>query len=343
MRTTGLDHAQAMRAMDAIDRNARAQAQLIEDLLDTSRVVSGKLRIDLAGTDLRALLASAVESFAPLARSRGVTLDARLEDVGLIPADAARLQQVIGNMLSNAVKFTPPPGRIDVSLRQTATDVEIRVADTGIGIAPEFLPYVFDRFRQADSTTTRAHGGLGIGLAIARHLVELHGGTIRAESAGENSGSTFIVLLPADPIRRDAPVPPLPAVVAAHTLDGLRVLVVDDEPDARELLRTVLGTAGATVTAAASVAEARAHLLSSRPDVLIADIAMPGEDGYALIRGIRQDEHASGQSRLPAVALSAYAREEDRARSLGAGFDVHLTKPLDYGALLQAIADVTVA
>jgi signal transduction histidine kinase/CheY-like chemotaxis protein len=341
LQRTGLDEpAQVARALDAIERNAKAQAQLVEDLLDTSRVVSGKVRVSFAPADAPEIVRTAVESFRPLARSRGIELTVAIGD-GLAPilADAARLQQVIGNLMSNALKFTPMGGRVSVSVRRTGGTIEIAVADTGAGIAPEFLPFVFDRFRQGDSTTTRMHGGLGLGLSIARHLVELHGGTIRAESDGDQKGSTFTIVLPANaaverstPPAADPSPPPLP---------GVRVLVVDDQDDARTLLDAMLAAAGAQVEPAASASDARAAILARRPDLVISDIGMPGEDGYALIRSIRQADEAAGRPRLPCIAVTAYAREDDRVRALAAGYDRHVTKPIDPVLLLQAIADLT--
>ena len=340
LRREATDPAQMARALDAIERNARAQAQLVEDLLDTSRVVSGKLRIELAPLDVSATIQGAVESLGPLARARGLELTGDSEqDLPAVLADATRLQQVIGNLVSNAIKFTPAGGRVDVRARRAGATIEIAVADTGGGIAPEFLPFVFDRFRQGDSTTTRVHGGLGLGLAIARHIVELHGGTIRAESAGEQKGSIFTVVLPAADGR---PLEGTPSGAVADTVSiaGVRVLAVDDQEDARVLLRAVLESAGAQVELASSAADARRVMASRRPDVLIADIAMPGEDGYSLVRAVRQDESLRGLPHLPAIALTAHARDDDRLRVVAAGFDRHLTKPLDATALLNRIAEL---
>jgi signal transduction histidine kinase len=336
-RTGVADPDQTARAIDAIERNAQAQAQLVEDLLDTSRVVSGKLRITFVPVDLADLVQAAVESLRPLARSRGLDLTLTVGE-GLVPimADAARLQQVIGNLVSNALKFTPPAGRVEVSVRRAGGTMEIAVADTGAGIAPEFLPFVFDRFRQADSTTTRTHGGLGLGLSIARHLVALHGGTIRAESPGEQQGATFTVVLPINPAD-----PPAEAVTpASHPtpdLAGVHVLVVDDQADARALLQTMLGAAGARVDTAASADEARLLIATRRPHLVVSDIGMPREDGYSLIRSVRQADEAAGRERLPSIAVTAYASQDDRLRALGSGYDRHVTKPVDPAALLQTI------
>jgi PAS domain S-box-containing protein len=340
LKRSGDDAVTTARAIDAINRNAQAQAQLVEDLLDTSRVVSGKLHVQFSPTDVAEIVRTAVESFRPLARPRGTTLD--LEIASALPpvlADASRLQQVIGNVLSNALKFTPPGGRIGVRVREAAATVEIEVSDTGVGIAPEFLPYVFDRFRQGDSTTTREHGGLGLGLSIARHLVELHGGAIRAASDGPQKGSTFTIVLPvvapAATTERETRI-----VGALPSLAGVRLLAVDDQEDARGLLQTVLTRAGAEVDVAASAAEAREILRARRPDVLISDIGMPGEDGYTLIRDIRQADAVRGQTRLPSIAVTAYARDDDRVRAIAAGYDRHVTKPVDPIVLLRAVADL---
>ena len=279
--------------------------------------------------------------FRPLARSRGVTLDLDIAP-GLPPAlsDAARLQQVIGNVVSNALKFTPGGGRVTTTVRKSGSSVEIEVADTGAGIAPEFLPYVFDRFRQADSTTTRVHGGLGLGLSIARQLVEMHGGTIRAASEGRGKGATFTIVLPAASSASLA-AQPASAEAALPSLDGVRVLAVDDQEDARALLHAVLSGAGAEVDVAASADEARKRISARRPAIVISDIGMPGEDGYALIRDIRQADGSAGQDRMPCIAVTAYAREDDRLRALAAGYDRHITKPLDPLVLLRAVAELT--
>jgi signal transduction histidine kinase/CheY-like chemotaxis protein/HAMP domain-containing protein len=332
---------QTARALEAIERNARAQAQLVDDLLDTSRVVSGKLRIEFLRTDITEIIQSAVDSFGPLARARDVTLTLRsAPDLVPVTGDPARLQQVVGNLLSNALKFTPPGGRIDVVARRAGATIEVVVSDTGIGIAPEFLPFVFDRFRQGDSTTTRAHGGLGLGLAIARHLVGLHGGTVRAESAGESYGATFTVVLPVRKSSEFASATSRTGDLISPELTMVRVLVVDDQEEARTLLRTMLANAGAQVFEASSADEARQAIGEQRPDVLVSDIAMPREDGYELIRSIRQAEDAHDRPRLPAIAVTAYARGEDRDRAIAAGYDRHISKPVDPEALLRAVAAV---
>jgi CheY-like chemotaxis protein/two-component sensor histidine kinase len=333
---------QIARALDAIERNARAQAQLVDDLLDTSRVVSGKLRVEFSRVDISDIVNSAVDSFGPLARARGISMTVRTApDLVPVTGDTARLQQVIGNLLSNALKFTPPGGHVEIVARRAAATIEIVVSDTGVGIAAEFLPFVFERFRQGDSTSTRAHGGLGLGLSIARHLVELHGGTIRAESDGESRGARFTVVLPIR-VTADIASSPRPASgnVAPQALAEVRVLVVGDGEEARMLLRAMLATAGARVDEASSAGEARTVIAQQRPDVLVADIEMPGEDGYELIRSIRQKDGAHALPRLPAIAVTAYARDADGDRALAAGYDRYVTKPVDPEALLQAIAAV---
>lgn len=333
---------QTARALDAIERNARAQAQLVDDLLDTSRVVSGKLRVEFTRIDIGDIVHSAVDSFGPLARARGITITVRIApDLDPVTGDAARLQQVIGNLLSNALKFTPRGGHVEIAAHRAGATMEIVVSDSGVGIAPELLPFVFDRFRQGDSTSTRAHGGLGLGLSIARHLVELHGGTIRAESAGQSRGATFTIVLP---LRAtvDFASSPLTASgdVTPQALADVRVLVVDDQEEARTLLRAMLAAAGARVDEASSAREARTAIALQRPDVLVSDIGMPREDGYELIRSIRQADDTHALARLPAIAVTAYARDDDRDRALAAGYDRHVTKPVDPEALLQAIAAV---
>ncbi len=340
LRRGAADPSVTTRALSAIERNAKAQAQLVEDLLDTSRIVSGKLRIDASPIDISGIVQGAVDSFGPLARARSTDLSATCED-GLPPvlADTIRLQQVIGNLLANALKFTPAGGRVAIRAQRSGSGVEISVRDNGAGIAPEFLPFVFDRFRQGDSTTTRAHGGLGLGLAIARHLVELHGGTIRAESAGEHTGATFTIVLPVAAARQAAGRE-TPADSTSRSVAGVRVLAVDDQEDTRALLQTLLAEAGAIVDVAVSAPDGLQALTERRPDVLVADIAMPGEDGYSLIRAVRRDESVRHLPRLPAIALTAYARDHDRQRAEAAGFDRHLTKPVDAAALVSAVAEL---
>jgi CheY-like chemotaxis protein len=289
--------------------------------------------------DVRATLRAAIDAARPGLDAKGIRLTETFRaEVPTVFADPHRLQQVFWNLLSNALKFTPGGGAIDVTLTGTPQHVEVLISDTGIGIRAEMLPFVFDRFRQADSSTTRRHGGLGLGLAIVRHIVELHGGTVRAESTGENRGATFTVHLPADRRTRatetTAPGGATPARTAALPLSERTILIVEDHDDARELIADVLQRAGAGVLEAASSAEALAHVARYKPDALVADIGLPGEDGYAMLQRIRAQEAGA---RLPAIALTAYARASDRERALAAGFQLHLVKPVDPQALVAAI------
>jgi PAS domain S-box-containing protein len=340
LRSGQLDPIQAGRAMEAIERNTRLQAQLINDLLDVSRIVAGKLELDRYPVDLEAIIGAALESLRRDADSKGLRVDAALDSgVGPVWGDPVRLNQVMVNLISNAIKFTPSGGRIEVRLDQRGSRARVRVADSGVGIEPDVLPYIFDRFRQADSSHRRGHGGLGLGLAIVRQLVELHGGSVKAESEGRNRGTTFVVELPVmGRVSRRAVTGTAagqqPALVPPR-LDGVHVLVVDDEADARELVQTVLERCGARVSTAASADEALESLASAKVDVLISDIGMPGTDGYDLIARVRRGETAS---RLPAIALTAYASAEDRARAMAAGFDSHAVKPIDPAALAEIVA-----
>jgi PAS domain S-box-containing protein len=349
LRTRGLGDADAAKALETIERNARTQAQLIEDLLDVSRIITGKLRIDVQPVDPNFFIEAAVEAVRPAAEAKGVRLQ-RIMDTGVVTVsgDPVRLQQVVWNLLSNAIKFTPKGGRVQVRLERVNSHIEIGVIDTGSGIAPEFLPYVFDRFRQADQRTSRQHGGLGLGLAIVRHLVELHGGSVRAESPGKGQGSTFTVLLPVAPVYQSigpekrvhpAARDTLPVYGCPDRLDGLKVLVVDDEPDTRELLKAGLGQCGAKVTAAGSATEALEAIVAAVPDLLISDIGMPGEDGYELIRRIRELPAESG-GKVPAIALTAYARVEDRMQALRAGYQMHVPKPVEMAELVAVAASL---
>jgi PAS domain S-box-containing protein len=349
LRTGQFDGQSTASAFETIERNARAQAQLIEDLLDVSRIITGKLRIDVRPLDPNSFIEAAVEAVRPAAEAKGVRLQ-KVIDTGLatVSGDPVRLQQVVWNLLSNAIKFTPRGGRVQVRLERVDSHIEIAVSDTGHGIDPGFLPHVFDRFRQADGTTTRHHGGLGLGLAIVRHLVELHGGTVKAESPGESQGATFTVLLPVAPVYApgvdEARVHPaardtLPAFECRDRLDGLRVLVVDDEQDTREMLKAGLGQCGAEVTAAGSAAEAISEVRLSPPDVLISDIGMPEEDGYELMRQVRALPAGQG-GKVPAIALTAYARTEDRLQALRAGYQMHVTKPVELAELAAVVASL---
>jgi PAS domain S-box-containing protein len=338
-----------LQALETIERNARAQAQLIDDLLDVSRIITGKLRIDARPVDPNSFIEAAVEAVRPAAAAKGVRVQ-RIMDTGVVSVvgDPVRLQQVVWNLLSNAIKFTPKGGRVQITLERVNSHVEIAVSDTGTGIAPEFLPHVFDRFRQADQRTTRQHGGMGLGLAIVRHLVELHGGTVKAESPGEGQGASFTVLLPVAPVYQRGGQPArvhpaardtLPTYECPERLDGLKVLVVDDEPDTRELLKAGLEQCGAEVTVVSSVSEALASMRGNPPDVLISDIGMPGEDGYDLIRGVRALPAESG-GRVPAIALTAYARAEDRMQALRTGYQMHVPKPVELAELVAVAASL---
>jgi signal transduction histidine kinase len=345
LRTGKLDAATAERALETIERNARAQAQLISDLLDVSRIITGKLRLDLRPVELPRILDAALESLRPAADAKAILLVVRIVPPSTaVLGDADRLQQVVWNLVSNAVKFTPRGGRVEVLLEDVPPHVEFRVIDTGIGIRPDFLPHVFDRFRQAESSLTRAHGGLGLGLSIVRHLVELHGGSVAVASAGEGQGATFAVRLPAWTDLSAAAVTSAPRAAdevrvwdRPTLLAGVHVLALEDEADTRDLLVAALGRCGARVTAVSSVVAAIAVLDRSLPDVLLSDIGVPGEDGYSLIRQVRSREPARGGA-IPAAALTAYARHEDRLRALASGFQLHLAKPIDPAELVAIIA-----
>ena len=352
LRSDKMPAATVRQGIETIERNARAQTQIIEDLLDMSRIISGKVHLDVQQVALDRVVEAAVQTVRHAAEAKGVRLHAVLDSqAGPVSGDPNRLQQVLWNLLSNAIKYTHRNGRVQVVLQRVGSQLELSVADTGEGIAPEFLPHVFDRFRQADSTTTRRHGGLGLGLAIVKQLVELHGGTIHAASPGVDMGSTFTVRLPLRPLRSeadvapnaDAPKSPLPTPNtgdgACASLANVRVLVVDDEPDARDLLRQLLEECDAEVATASSAAEAIERLQNHRPDVLVSDIGMPGEDGYALIRRIRT-RGPDGQVDVPALALTAYARSEDRVKALEAGFQMHLSKPVEPAELIAVVASL---
>ena len=337
-------------AIETIARNARSQAQLIDDLLEVSRIITGKLRLDFSPCKLQPVIDAAAESIRPTAEAKAVRLEVLREtQTNLVLGDPERLQQVVWNLLSNAVKFTPKGGLVRVTVQRIKSQVEITVTDSGTGISPDFLPHVFDRFSQADGSTTRTFGGLGLGLAIVRHLVELHGGIAHAKSAGKGQGATFTVRLPVMPEDQQVfsvdvqPPQHVHAVVDSSgnspSLKGLRVLIVDDELDARELVTTMLEHCGAEVKAAVSADEALEYLENWKPGVLIADIGMPGEDGYALIEKVRSLSLERG-GRVPALALTAYARPEDRARALSAGYQVHLSKPVNRFELASAVASL---
>src|SRR5882724_6650130 len=353
IRNTKMDETGLAHALDIIERNAKLQAQLIDDLLDVSRIISGKLRLTVMPVELPPVIEAALDVIRPAAEAKNIRLQVMLDaNAGLVSGDPDRLQQVIWNLLSNAVKFTQKGGRVQVTLEQLDSHVLITVSDTGKGIAAEFLPYVFDRFRQADSSITRLHGGLGLGLAIVRQLVDLHGGSVEAQSPGEGQGATFSLKLP---------------VIIAHgsgrfalnaeeanassaalqggfgslpSLEGLGVLVVDDDPDARDLLKAILEERKAQVTTVASAAEAYETIEWLRPDVIISDIGMPGEDGYSLIRNVRLKEARDRQGWKPAIALTAHARIEDRLRALSAGYQAHVAKPVEPAELVAVIASL---
>lgn len=350
IRTHKFDEAGFSRALDVIERNARAQTQLIDDLLDVSRVITGKLRLNVRSVELQTVINSAVDAVRPAAEAKSIRLQTLLDpQAGIISGDPDRLQQVVWNLLTNAVKFTSRGGRVQVRLERVNSHVEIIVSDTGRGISPEFLPLVFDRFRQADQTTTRTIGGLGLGLAIVRQLVELHGGTIAAHSDGTDCGATFTVSLPLLPLRVAAHETPERVHPTAHTgtaigcraeLDGIHVLIVDDEEDTRDMLAVVLSECGAKVTTAFSARDALAKIADAQPDVIISDIGMPNEDGYSLIEQIRVLPPERGGA-IPAVALTAYARPEDRVRALRSGFQMHVPKPVENAEVVAVVANLT--
>jgi len=342
-----LDAARTRRALETIERNARSQVQLIDDLLDIGRIVSGKLRVSVGKVEVASTAEMALESVRLAAEAKGLTLDSQIDpEAGEITGDADRLQQMIWNLLSNAIKFTPKGGSVVLSVGRNEAGIEIFVQDSGQGIGAEFLPHVFERFKQADGTITRAKGGLGLGLAIVKHLVELHGGTIEVSSEGLGKGSTFTILLPRFEEARHVAGPATTLSSPRLTFDrpreveGLRVLVVDDERDARELVAALLESCKVVVTAVSNAADAYEVVRSLAIDAMISDIAMPVEDGLSLIRRIRQLPREEG-ARTPAVALTAYARLEDRTRALRAGFDSHVAKPVDPSELLAVLASIT--
>ncbi|HUF92000.1 MAG TPA: ATP-binding protein, partial [Candidatus Limnocylindria bacterium] len=343
LRAGSMDAATAERGLDVIERNARSQAQLIEDLLDVSRIATGKLRLDVRPLRIADVIEAAVDTLRPAAEAKEQRLTAVLDPrAGQVSGDPDRLQQVVTNVLSNAVKFTPKGGRVEVRLARVGSHVEIVVSDSGPGIPPQSLPHIFDRFRQADSSSTRLHAGLGIGLAVVRHLVELHGGTVGARS-DEGGGASFTVTLPVLPMHAVTPASEHPTAggtaAASAALRGVRVLLVDDEADTLEVFTAVLAARGAEVRTADSASTALEVLDSWTPDLLISDIGMPGRDGYALIRQVRATQ-AKGAPPISAIAVTAYGRVEDRIRILDAGFQMHLTKPVDPAELVAAVASL---
>lgn len=348
LRCRNLDQDTTNIALETIDRNSRALAQLIEDVLDVSRIIQGKLCLNIQPVELMTVIESTVNSMSPAANAKEISIESKLDpSIGIVMGDVNRLQQVMWNLLSNAVKFTPKEGKVYIQTERINSYVQIRVSDTGVGIHPDFLPYAFERFRQADGSTTRTHNGLGLGLSIVRHLVELHGGTVDIESPGVNKGTVLIVNLPMKPvvvkpinhlvdeklvpIHKAAPVIPI--------LTGLKLLVVDDESDACHLLATFLTDYGARVLTAASAKEAMLLLEEYQPHVLISDIGMPEEDGYVLIRRIRSLTEAEG-GQIPAIALTAYARLEDRDKALLSGFQLHFPKPINPLDLVLVVANL---
>ncbi len=363
LNTRDFDEATTARAMETIERNAKVQAQLVEDLLDVSRIIQGKLRLNVGSVDLPQIVAAAIDTVRPSADAKEIQLQFWPDPkVRKITGDGDRLQQVIWNLLSNAVKFTPRGGKILVQLEQvniadaspadtspenaSPAYIQITVTDTGQGIDPEFVPFVFDRFRQADSSMTRLYSGLGLGLALVRHLVELHGGTVQANSPGVGQGAVFTVKLPTTPAQvepsfptRSAPTTPPQPLQDVPELKGIRVVVVDDEADTRDLLTTSLEACGAIAFPVASAQEAIATISASPVDVLISDIGMPEEDGYSLIRKVRTLPATQGGT-IPAIALTAYARVEDQARALADGFHVHLSKPVEPDQLVAVVANL---
>ncbi|HYP77816.1 MAG TPA: ATP-binding protein [Polyangiaceae bacterium] len=337
-----LDH-----ALEVIQRNVLAQSRLVEDLLDVSRIVSGQMRLEVQPVEPIRVVSAAIESAKPAIEAKHIQLEVDLDaSAGQILGDATRVQQIVWNLLSNATKFTEQGGKIAVRVARVDSSVEIVVSDTGQGIETEFLPFVFDRFRQADGSFARRHGGLGLGLAIARHLVELHGGTIKVESAGPNCGSRFVVRLPYA-ASRNSPAPLAgnalqmdfepPSRLTAPELRGIRVLVVDDDDDSRDLVVSILEKCEAITYAASSAEQALSIIVRDHPDVLVSDIGMPGMDGYELVRAVRAlpDERAQ---RVPAVAVTAYARQEDQRRALAEGFQLHVAKPIEPASFAQAVA-----
>jgi signal transduction histidine kinase/CheY-like chemotaxis protein len=326
-----LDAARRKEAVQIILRNVQTQSRLVNDVLDVSRIISGKMHLEMAPVDLSAVVSSALDTIRPAANVKGIEVATSFAPRVAVTGDIDRLRQIAWNLVSNAVKFTPPGGRIEVTTGMRGLEAVFTVEDSGVGIDPAFLPFLFERFRQADSSTTRQHAGLGLGLAIVRHLVELHGGSVKAESAGYDRGATFTVTLPVRPTTASRPglvVAPVDGIAASRPeLTGLRVLAVDDEPDARDLLASALSQFGAEVRTVASVRDALETFARWRPHVLVADVGMPIEDGFDLIRQVRALAPSSGGA-VPAVAVTAYAQDEDRVRALSAGFQEHMAKPV---------------
>jgi CheY-like chemotaxis protein len=350
MRSKKLEEAEVSRALDTIERNARSQSQLIDDLLDVSRIITGKLYIDRRPVDLSKVIDAAFDSVRPAAEAKSIGFQTALPaDRCLVLGDQNRLQQIFWNLFSNAVKFTPKGGNVKVAVTGVDSRVRVAVTDTGIGINPEFLPFIFDRFRQADGSTTREHGGLGLGLAIVRHLVDLHQGSVEVASEGKDLGATFTIVIPTanqDIIVENGKGETVlyqsgdaPGLDPAGALDGIKVLIVDDEPDSRELLLTILTRCGSDVRCTDSAAQAMQEVREWHPDLLVSDIGMPNEDGYSLIRKVRQLKSKRAKN-IPAVALTAYATDEDRLQALSAGFQMHVSKPIEPESFVSSIAAV---
>jgi PAS domain S-box-containing protein len=348
-----LDTETFARAVESIERNAKLQSRLIDDMLDISRIISGKLRLDAQPTDLTIVINAAVDTLRPAAEAKNIRIYVVLDySAGLVLGDPTRLQQVVWNLLSNAIKFTPRHGSVQISLNRSESHLEISVSDTGIGIEQEFLPFVFDRFRQADSTSSKKYGGLGLGLSIVRHLVEMHGGIVDAANREDLQGAVFSVKLPVMAINSKSPPPLAETETETHSngkkldfdcsasIKGTKILVVDDEPDARQLMSAILEQCGAEIKVAENAAQALSLIDEYRPDILISDIGMPETDGFELIKKIREKEKGSGK-RLPAVALTAFARAEDRLKALSAGYNMHIPKPVEPTELIVVIANLT--
>ena len=336
-----LDTMRTARAIETIERNTKAMARIIDELLDISRLVGGNFRVDSQPVDLVAVIQGALDEVRLAAEVNSISLSFTCYEIpDPVGGDVLRLQQVVANLLSNAVKFTPPGGAIAVRLTTTGSQAEIQITDTGQGIAAEFLPHLFERFTQADTSTTRRHGGLGLGLAIVKALVERHGGTVHAASPGVGKGATFTIRIPVLPSHADVEQPHVAETAAAEAtrLDGIRVLLAEDDADGRQVLILILELAGATVQGAASVREAMSAFNSFRPDVLVSDIGMPDEDGYALLRQVRACDVNGGGT--PAIALTGYVNPEDRARLLAAGFQIHLRKPVEPGEIVAAVSSL---
>jgi len=349
LRSGSLPSETVPQALETIERNARAQSKLIDDLLDMSRILSGRLRLDVQRINILEIVEGALATAEPAAAAKKITINRYMDaEVSFVSGDSSRLQQVTWNLLNNAIKFTPSGGEIVVKVGREGSHLEVAVSDTGEGIDPHFLPYVFERFRQQDASTSRRHQGLGLGLAIVKQLVELHGGAVRASSPGVGQGASFTVRLPIaaafvndrPPEKVAARSDKLPVSTSLPSLLGTKVLVVDDDDDARELLRSILAQSGASVRTAASTEEAMIQYDSRAPNILISDIGMPHEDGYELIRRVRARERDAGGSRIPALALTAFARADDRRKAINAGFHMHLAKPIEPSALVSAVASL---